>query len=172
MELVTSLVARLRTAPYNDREAIKAEMLAAIAGPDGKAVREALESAKRGELLEVQWELEEVLEATAPAKPAAAPPPPPPPEPPPEPADPNRPLTAKDLTLVYDDPRGLLLHKSKVGERWFATQVDPQTRQPQTFELHPQEIAQLQKQLAGSPYWVLGGASPIVAAAKPPLAGR
>ena len=171
MELVTSLVARLRTAPYNDREAIKAEMLAAIAGPDGKAVREAHESAKRGELLEVQWELEEVLEATAPAKPAAAPPPPPP-EPPPEPADPNRPLTAKDLTLVYDDPRGLLLHKSKVGERWFATQVDPQTRQPQTFELHAQEIAQLQKQLAGSPHWVLGGASPIVAAAKPPLAGR
>ena len=171
MELVTSLAARLRTAPYNDREAIKAEMLAAIAGPDGKAVREALESAKRGELLEVQWELEEVLEATAPAKPAAAPPPPPP-EPPPGPADPNRPLTAKDLTLVYDDPRGLLLHKSKVGERWFATQVDPQTRQPQTFELHAQEIAQLQKQLAGSPYWVLGGASPIVAAAKPPLAGR
>lgn len=172
MELVTTLVAQLRSAPYKDRDGIKAELVAALAGADGKAVREALESAKRGELLEVQWEIEEVLEATAPPKPAPAAAPPPPPPPPPEPPeDPNRPLTAKDLTLVYDDPRGLLLHKSKVGERWFATQVDPQTRQPQTFELHPQEIAQLQKQLAGSPYWVLG-ASPIAATAKPPLAGR
>ena len=29
--------------------------------------------------------------------------------------------------------------------------------QPQTFELMPQEITQLKTQLAGSPYWLLGG---------------
>jgi hypothetical protein len=65
-------------------------------------------------------------------------------------------LTQADLVLVYDDPRGLLLHKTKVGDRWFATQADPRTGQPQTFELRAQEISQLKIQLHGSPYWVLG----------------
>ena len=78
-------------------------------------------------------------------------------EPAPEEADPNAPLTASDLNLVYDDPRGFMLHKSKVGERWFATQVDPRTGQPQTFELHAQEIEQIKGQLQGSPYWRIGG---------------
>ncbi len=155
MDTVTALVARIRSASYSEREAIKEELLALVRGPGGAAAREALDSARKGELLEVQWEIEEVLELTAPPKPVeAAPPPPPPPEAPP---DPNAPLTSKDLVMVYDDPRGLVLHKSKVGERWFATQVDPNTRQPQTFELHPQEVTQLKQQLAGSPYWVLGG---------------
>jgi serine/threonine protein kinase len=83
------------------------------------------------------------------------------PEPPPaaEP-DPNRPLTMKDLVTIYDDPRGLVLHRSKVGNRWFATQADPYTGQPQTFELRPAEISQLKAQLAGSPYWVLGAVGP------------
>ncbi len=171
MNGVEEAVARLRNAGYAERETIKAELIAAIRGEGGAAVREAVDYARKGEPLEVQWELEEVLEATAAPKPAAAaPPPPPPPEPPP---DPNRPLTAKDLVLVYDDPRGLLLHKAKVGDRWFATQVDPRTRQPQTFELHPQEVTQLKTSLAGSPYWVLGAdpaaAAPKAApAAKPP----
>jgi len=49
-----------------------------------------------------------------------------------------------------------MLHKSKVGDRWFATQVDPQTGQPQTFELQPYEVKQLQTQLKGSPYWLVG----------------
>lgn len=163
MELVSTLVARLRTATYSEREAIKAELLAAIRESGGSAVREALESAKRGELLEVQWEIEEVLEATAPPKVAAAAPPPPPPPPP----DPNRPLTAKDLVLVYDDPRGLLLHKSKVGGRWFVTQADPRTGEPQTFELRPDEVETVKAKLAGSPYWVVG-AGGIEDAAPPP----
>ncbi|NOY27382.1 MAG: hypothetical protein GXP62_16065, partial [Oligoflexia bacterium] len=68
----------------------------------------------------------------------------------------NRPLTSADLDAVYDDPNGLMLHKSKVGDRWFATQVDPQTGQPQTFELQPYEVKQLQTQLKGSPYWLVG----------------
>ena len=73
--------------------------------------------------------------------------------------------------LVYDDPRGLMLHKAKVGERWFATQVDPRTGTPQTFELHAQEITALKQQLASSPYWLLGAggvsAAPAAAAAHP-----
>lgn len=171
MELVNQAVARLRKAGDAERETIKAELIAALqAGTPG--VRDALDSARKGEPLEVQWEIEEVLEKTAPPVAATAPEPAPPP-PKEEPADPNRPLTAKDLVLVYDDPRGLLLHKAKVGDRWFATQVDPRTKQPQTFELHPQEVAQLKQSLAGSPYWVIGAeGAPAPAAKAPPAPPR
>ncbi len=167
---VESLVAALRAARWDAREPIKAQLLALASGADGASVREQLEAMRKSELLEVQWEIEEVLEATTPKKETAPAPPPPEPPPPPPPEDPNRPLTAKDLVLVYDDPRGLVLHKSKVGERWFATQVDPRTGQPQTFELHPQEVGQVKQQLANSPYWVLGsGAATAAAAAAPPM---
>lgn len=169
MQEVDTRIVALRTATLAQREVLKQELIALAKGPDGAAVRERLDNARKGELLEVQWELEEVLEATAPPKaeaPKAAPPPPPPEEKP----DPNKPLTAKDLTLVYDDPRGLMLHKAKVGDRWFATQFDPRTGQPQTFELHPTEIEQLKSQLAGSPYWVIG-AGGISAAPKAPPPG-
>jgi hypothetical protein len=167
MQEVDGLVAALRNATLAGREEIKAKLLAMARGPSAAAVRDALDNARRGELLEVQWEIEEVLEATAPAKPAVAAAPPPPPPPPPEAPDPTKPISAKDLVLVYDDPRGLVLHKSKVGDRWFATQVDPRTGQPQTFELYAQEIQQLKGQLAGSPYWVIGsgGVAPVGAGA-------
>jgi hypothetical protein len=157
MDAVDTLVKALREAPHGDRGSFKDELIALAKGPDGSAVQEHLDNLKRGELLETQWEIEEVLEAAAP----------PPPEPEPEPEaeteteteteteDPNRELTAADLNLVYDDPRGLMLHKSKVGDRWFLTQMDPRTQQPQTFELHQQEIEQLKTQLQGSPYWVI-----------------
>jgi hypothetical protein len=165
MQAIEALVERLRRADWKERDAVKTELTSVVrADPSGHA-REALETLRRGELLEIQWEIEEVLDATAPPKPVAAPtpasPPPPAPEPPPaaEP-DPNRALTMKDLVTVYDDPRGLVLHRSKVGNRWFATQVDPYTGQPQTFELRPAEISQLKAQLAGSPYWVLGAGGP------------
>ena len=157
MEAVDHLIRRLRKADDAARTEIKEALIALVRGPEGGAAREAIEGALKGELLEVQWELEEVLEATAPKK-AAPPEPPKAPEPekPPEKPGKEKQLTAADLTLMYDDPRGLMLYKTKVGDRWFATQVDPRTGQPQTFELHPQEITQVKAQLANSPYWVLG----------------
>lgn len=157
MEAVDNLIRRLRKADDAARAEIKQSLIDLVRGPDGGSAREAIEGAMKGELLEVQWELEEVLEATAPKK-AAPPPLPPAPEPekPAEKPGKDKQLTAADLTLMYDDPRGLMLYKTKVGERWFATQVDPRTGQPQTFELHPQEIVQVKAQLANSPYWVLG----------------
>jgi hypothetical protein len=157
MESVDTLVADLRTAAVNDRPPIKQELVRLASGPKGNLVREHLDSIRRGELLETQWEIEEVLDETAPAPPTPSDPPPEEiqPEAPPD-ADPNRQLTAADLELVYDDPRGFMLHKSKVGDRWFATQVDPQTTQPQTFELQTQEIEQIRAQLKGSPYWLIG----------------
>lgn len=159
MEHIDALILELKNADDDRIEAIKAELIAACTLPEGRHVREHIENDMKSLVLVVQWELEEVLEATAPT-PAPAPEPEPEPEPEPaEEADPAaeaKPITAADLDMVYDDPRGLVLHRTKDGLRWFATQVNPNTNEPQTFELHPQEIQQLKTQLAGSPYWLLG----------------
>lgn len=149
---IDDLVDRLVKANWKERDGIKAELLeASTQHPNRSSVREHLEGALGGLSLELRWEIQEVIDALTP--------PPPPAEEPEEeevPEDPNRPLTSADLDLVYDDPRGLMLHRTKKGDRWFATQRDPRTGQPQTFELHPSEIQQLQTQLHGSPFWVLG----------------
>ena len=161
MEAINTLIDALRTARHDARSSIKNELIALATGAEGSEVREHLENLKRGELLEIQWEIDDVIDESAPPKiddpeevpgdeePAEQ-------ETPNDSDDSNAPLTAADLNLVYDDPRGFMLHKSKVGERWFATQVDPSTSLPQTFELHPNEIEQLKAQLQGSPYWRLG----------------
>ena len=161
MDAVDTLIDALRTADMEARPTIKEKLITLAKAEDGSAVREHLESLKRGELLEIQWEIDDVLDESAPPKkdpiePEATPETDQDPEPPDQTDDPNAPLTAADLNLVYDDPRGFMLHKSKVGERWFATQVDPGTGLPQTFELHANEIEQLKSQLQGSPYWRLG----------------
>jgi hypothetical protein len=148
MDAINALLSRLAAAGWKERDAIKVELLAACqALGDLSAVEDCLNAAKKGMSLELRWEVDEIIETLQPAPEA---------DPEPEPEDPNRPLTSADLTVVFDDPRGLMLHKSKVGDRWFATQRDPRSGQPQTFELQPAEITQLKTQLAGSPYWVLG----------------
>jgi hypothetical protein len=144
------VLARLRAADWKQRDAVKAELLALVSGhpPAMHAgLREHLENAKKEMTLEVRWEVDEVIEAITP------PPAPKKEEPKPE----KKGLSQSDLNLVYDDPRGLMLYKTKKPpERWFATQVDPRTGQPQMFELQPAEITQLKTQLHGSPYWLLG----------------
>ena len=157
-EAVLAQVAGLRGADFDTVERIKSELIALCQGENGSRARDALDTIKRGELLEVQWEIEEVLEATEP-QPADEPEPEPTPEPEPEPEedDPNRPLTAADLVAVYDDPTtGILLHRTKKGDRWFLTQVDPMSGQPRTMPLHPEDVKQIKAQLGGSPYWILG----------------
>lgn len=153
---IDALVAKLVAANWKARDGVKAEMVALIQASDAPGpIREHLEGKLRDiQDLELRWEVQAVLEETKPPPaPVAAPEPPKPEE--------KKKLTQADLTLVYDDPRGLLLHKTKVGERWFATQTDPRTGQPQTFELRPQEVAQLKQQLAGSPYWLLGAGATL-----------
>jgi len=161
---IEELVAALKGLDEASRAPLLDQITALCRGAHGERARGHVESVARGQVLEIQWELEDIVEATTPPKPGevapepeAAPPAPEPGAAPPEP-DPNRPLTAADLEVIYDDPRGLVLHRTHAGDRWFATQVDPRTRQPQTFELHPDEIRQLKAQLANSPYWVLGQA--------------
>lgn len=152
VQALDGLVQRLAAAGWKERDAIKAELIAVAGSIERGTAVARLEDLKKDLVLEVRWEIDEVIDALAP--PPAAPEPESEPEE--EPEDPNRPLSAADLKLVYDDPRGFTLHKHKTADRWFATQRDPRTGQPQTFELHPQEIEQLKKQLTGSPYWVLG----------------
>jgi len=151
MQAVDDRIARLkelvaRGTEEDAIERIKGELVALCRGPEGSVARERVEQAMHGALLELRWELEEIIERISPKKPAAKAPPPKEPEPDPQ----------DDLVLVYDDPRGLLLHRSRKGDRWYATQVDPRTGQPATFELPAHQIDAVKKQLAGSPYWVLG----------------
>ena len=155
-EALDALVDRLAGATWKEREPIKKEIqdLAATLA-DRKAVLEHL-AAKKKDIadLEARWEVDEVIEALTP--------PPVKQEPPPEEKKPGaeKQLSAADLVLVYDDPRGLLLHRTKAPpDRWFATQRHPQTGQPQTFELRAEEVTQLKTQLTGSPYWVIGAAA-------------
>jgi hypothetical protein len=156
-ESVRALVIQLRGADDDVIERVKSELITMCDDTHRTSIRDVLTSLKRGELLEVQWEIEEVLEATEPV--VAEPEPDPEPEPETEdaPEDPNRPLTASDLVAVYDDPSsGIMLHRTKTGDRWFLTQVDPMSGQPRTMPLHPEDVQQIKAQLEGSPYWILG----------------
>ncbi len=157
MEAIDALIGALRKASDDEEVArITAELAVLCTGAAGADARSHIESAARGEVLEVQWELEEIVERTTPAP---EPTPEPEPEPEPEPPAPDRQLTAADLVKVYDQPGALILHRTNDGKRWFATQGDPRTGQPQTFELHPNEIDQVKSQLLGSPYWIKGPAA-------------
>lgn len=148
------ILGRLKSAGWKEREGILAELRAQVERTAATpSILRHLEEAKKTLPLEVRWDLEEVIESFE-AKPddesseeaveeEAE-------------ADPNKPLSMSDLNVVYDDPRGLIVYKSKVGERWFAAQPDPYTGQPRMYELGAAEVQQLKTQLAGSPYWVLG----------------
>lgn len=155
LDALDAVVERLARANWKERAPIKEELVAlGQQFDDRSSVLSHLESKARDiDDLELRWEVEAVIEALTP----------PPPEPDPDPEveeeeddTPAEQLQPGDLQLVYEDPRGLLLHKTKKGERWFATQRDPRTGQPQTFELRQAEIQQLKLQLMGSPYWVTG----------------
>jgi hypothetical protein len=144
-----ALVEQIRTAGHKEREALKDRLReTALGAPDRTAAREHLEDRARGLPLEPRWEVEEVIELLTP--------PPAPQEPKPE--EPKKKgLSQSDLVLVYDDPRGVALHRTKVApERWFLTQFDPRTGQPVTQEIPPAQVAGIKAQLKGSPYWVLG----------------
>lgn len=152
LDALDAVLDRLAAATWKERESIKDELATLGAQFDDRSsVLSYLESKTREiDDLELRWEVEAVIETLTP-----------PPEPEDEPeAEPEpekeEPIQPGDLELVYQDPRGLLLHKTKDGERWFATQRDPRTGQPQTFELRDTEISQLKLQLMGSPYWVSG----------------
>lgn len=140
-----------------------------IDGPMSSAARHILEDLARKEPLEFKWKLETLLEDTAPPEPpkpepvaapeaeaeAAPAVPEAPTEAPPEVLqDPDAPLRPEDLVQIFDDPRGLMIHRHVVTGGWFLTQVDPGTGQPQTMELDVAQRGQVQQELAGSPGWM------------------
>ena len=163
-ERVTAILRRIR----NERDSWKAgiaEMEALMVGSQKGAARHVIEEAARRERLELQWKLDEMLEATAP------PPPPKPEAPPPAEAEPDEmaeedpsdqdgasrvvaPLRPEDLVPIYEDPRGLLIHRHRIDGRWILTQVNPMSGQPQSMELSDSQKQQIQTELATSPYWV------------------
>ncbi|MFT4976005.1 MAG: hypothetical protein ACI8S6_001900 [Myxococcota bacterium] len=150
METLDALIARIRETDDDDlREEIKAEMVAFAEQTSKSDVREYLETAIKEELLEVQWELEEVIETLQPPKQQTEP------EPEPEVDDPaTRALRPSEIELVYNDPRGIRLYKSKIDDRWVVSQIDPRINQPVTYELPGSEAENIKAQLEGSPYWL------------------
>ena len=124
------------------------------------AVLHVVEGAARRERLELQWKLEELIEEFAPPPPPKKEEPPaeePEPEPEPEPeeevpAD-MGPLRPEDLEIIYDDPRGIVIHEHKTQGFWLLTQIDPMSGQPQTVQLAGDQKTQVKAQLLGSPYW-------------------
>ncbi len=118
--------------------------------------REVLADSARRERLELQWKLEEVLEQTAPPAAKKEEPEAEEEEEAEEPADGRvlTPLRPEDLVQIYDDPRGLMIHRHKTDGRWLLTQVDPNTGQPQTVELADHHKTQIKQELEGSPYWL------------------
>ena len=152
LTVADGIVARMRTAGWKERDALREELLAWGTAHSGETVRQHLEELKKGLPLEVKWEIDEVLEALRPPPPAPAEAPEPPPE---EPKD-NR-LRMSDLEDIYADPYGTVLFRDKKTKtRWFVQQVHPQTGQPVMGELTPPEVEQIKVQLKGSPYWRLG----------------
>jgi hypothetical protein len=159
VEAIAKMIGEIQGASTARQAEIYAVLESRCQDADKKEVRSQIEKQARAQVLTIQWELEEVLDRTAPKVSAS------PKEMPEEVSeateeglepDPNAPLSSADVEVVYEDPRGLVLHRTKDGKRWLATQLDPQTGQPQTFELQGQQIDQLKMDLAQSPYWVLG----------------
>jgi hypothetical protein len=157
MESLQELIALLRDSDEAGRTLVREKLLVLCREKGGSDIQAQLQSIAKGEILEVQWEIEEVLEELAPP-PAPVVPPEVSEEPKEEksPPPPDGRLNTADLDMVYEDPRGLVLHRTKTGDRWFATQVDPGTGKPGTFELQPQEVDTLKSRLEGSPYWAPG----------------
>ena len=149
MDGVDGWVKQLTTCAWNERDDVKKGLIeeARSHANTGMVVAH-LESVKREvDDLEVRWELDEVIEMLAPPE-----------EPVEEEEEEEKPEEPKasDFDLVYDDPRGLLLHRNKAGDQWLLTQPDPYTGQPSTVALPAAQVEQVKAQLKGSPYWVLG----------------
>ena len=124
----------------------KGHIIALAESYEAKEIAQILELRKPKELLPIQWELEEIIEALDPADTT------------PEEDDDDDPcqrrLRASELELVYSDPRGLQLFTSKVDDRWVVMQMDPYTGGMTQKEIPGDQAEHIKRQLAGSPYWV------------------
>ncbi len=160
-EVKDYIASLLRAARHDEAHwpALTTALTTLLTGDLSSISRELLTEAARKERLDFQWTLDEVLESTAPEAPEPVAPPAPEPEPEPEPAEEPQaptpgPVTPEDLQVIYDDPRGIMIHEHLTDQRWFLTQINPNTGQPQTAELSEMHKVQVRSELMGSPYWV------------------
>ena len=124
-----------------DDEALESakEKLVQLADTENKSdLVSIIETQKRREILLVQWELEEVLNILNPPKAETEE----------EVDDPSkRQLRMSELELVHQDPRGVMLYRSKVDDRWVVIQVDPYTRQMVRNEITAEQGQNIYQQL-------------------------
>ena len=141
---IKAIINKFYHASKEEAEACKKELIAMVDEYGKASVVSALEGSKKKELLKVQWQLEEVLEIINPPKMIEA-----------EEDDPSeRRLRMSEIELRYADPRGLRLYSSKIDTRWVIMRMDPQTGGMMQQEIDADKAAEVQQQLAGSPYWV------------------
>ena len=146
LEQADAIMKRLAAAGWRERDGVKEELLSfARENKESRDLEPHLEQAMKGFPLEVRWEIEEVLEALRPA-----------PEPQEEVVEEEEQVAPDAMSIIYDDPRGLVIQRSGDKSRYLVTQRDPYTGQPQTVEVPAAQFEQIKTQLRGSPYWVLG----------------
>lgn len=101
-------------------EKAKEELLNLATAIGKNTLYDYLESAKKTELLPVQWEIEDVMDCLVPPKEDITD----------EEDDPSkRELRQSELDLVAQTPQGIFLYKSKVDTRWVVMQINPYTGQ-------------------------------------------
>ena len=144
-EAIQDIIKKLYSASEEETENLKQQLISLV-DTHGKAnVVSFLETAKRSELLAVQWEIDEVLDVLNPPKEESEE----------EIDDPStRKLRMSELTLRYNDPRGVRLFESKVDTRWVIMQIDPRTGGLMQQELDEAQAKGICQQLAREPYWV------------------
>ena len=139
-EKIQGLIVLLRSDDDDQVEKAKAELLSLGEASGKKAVYNYLESLKRTEVLTVQWEIEEVMEALIPPKEELNAE---------EDDDPTkRQLRLSELELVAQHPQaGIALYRSKVDPRWVFMQRDPYTGQMMRQDITEEQAQGLLKRL-------------------------
>ena len=146
-EQIQAIVESFRSADDSQYESLRNQLVEIAQAYGVSNMVTFLESAKRAERLEVQWELEDVIDILEPPKQDK--------KPDDDEDDPaGRHLRMSELELVYNDPRGIRLFKSKVDDRWMLMQLDPRSGQMMQQELNAEQGAHITSQLGGSPYWL------------------
>ena len=121
LDAIEQLIAEIQGADPSRQEEIYAALEELCLSDDSQTAIDLVEKLARSQVLTIQWALEELIERCTPE-----------PEPVapvesekdeatqdekvPEQEDPNAPLTAADVDVVYQDPRGLVLYRTKDGK--------------------------------------------------------
>ena len=119
-EKIQEYILIFRSEDDDEIEVAKEELLRLAETIGKNTLYNYLETAKKTELLPVQWEIEDVMDALVPPKEDKQE----------DEDDPTqRELRQSELELVAQTPQGIFLYKSKVDTRWVVMQINPYTGQ-------------------------------------------